>query len=103
MYSIDGSAPADITDVNTQAALMIAAARRRDSAHNERFYDELDWERRVRKRKARLVTATEEAFAHIRRMHEQKGLEYLLFFIFIIQGHANQWTHTKLRKPCSRH
>lgn len=39
MYSIDGT-PLDgqqfSTDVNTQAALLIAAAKKRDSQHNER-------------------------------------------------------------------
>ena len=32
------------------------------------FYQEAEYERRVRKRRAKLVTATEEAFAHIKRM-----------------------------------
>ncbi|XP_039289404.1 vang-like protein 2 isoform X2 [Nilaparvata lugens] len=40
---------------------------RRDSSHNERFYEEHDWERRVRKRRARLISATEDAFTHIKR------------------------------------
>lgn len=52
-------------------AVLAVQARRRDSSHNERFYEEHDYERRVRKRKARLVTATEEAFAHIKRMHSE--------------------------------
>ena len=78
MYSIDGPNGGEhvsSADVSTQAAaaLMIAAARKRESAHNERFYDEMDWERRVRKRKTRLISATEDAFAHIRRLNEQKG------------------------------
>ena len=37
-------------------------------SHNERFYEEYEYERRVRKRRAKLITATEEAFAHIKRM-----------------------------------
>jgi hypothetical protein len=36
MYSIDGGAEHLPADVNTQAALMIAAARKRESSHNER-------------------------------------------------------------------
>lgn len=43
-------------------------SRRRDSSHNERFYEEHDYERRVKKRRARLISATEEAFTHIRRL-----------------------------------
>lgn len=54
-------------------AIMAAAARKRDASHNDRFYEEMDWERRVKKRKARLVTAAEEAFSHVKRLHEEKG------------------------------
>lgn len=52
-------------------AILAAQARRRDSSHNERFYEEHEYKRRVRKRKARLLTAAEEAFAHIRRLHSE--------------------------------
>lgn len=45
--------------------------RRRDSSHNERFYEEHDYERRVKKRRARLITTTEEAFTHIKRTGHQ--------------------------------
>lgn len=48
-------------------AVLAAHARRRDSSHNERFYEETEYERRVRKRRARLITAAEESFTHIRR------------------------------------
>ena len=33
-----------------------------------RFYEEYEYERRLKKRRAKLITATEEAFAHIKRM-----------------------------------
>jgi vang-like len=36
---------------------------------NDRFYEEYEYEKRLRKRRARLLTSTEEAFTHIRRMH----------------------------------
>lgn len=64
-YEVDG--------VNAQPhqsqsrAVLAAHARRRDSSHNERFYEETEYERRVRKRRARLITAAEESFTHIRR------------------------------------
>ncbi len=35
---------------------------------NDRFYEEYEYERRVRKRRARLLTTTEEAFTHISRV-----------------------------------
>ncbi|KRZ18702.1 Vang-like protein 1, partial [Trichinella zimbabwensis] len=73
IYDVDGRSDAvSLSDVNAKA-IMAAAARKRDSAHNERFYEELEWERRVRKRKARLLTAVEEAFAHVQRFHDEKG------------------------------
>lgn len=37
-------------------------------SQNERFYEEHEYERRVRKRKARLLSATEDAFTHIKRV-----------------------------------
>ncbi|KAH9636246.1 hypothetical protein HF086_009442 [Spodoptera exigua] len=60
-YEVDGS---------TNAAPGQASTRRRDSgsAHNERYYEEAERERRVRKRRARLLTSAEDAFAHVRRV-----------------------------------
>lgn len=52
-------------------AVIAAAARRRDNSHNEYYYEEAEHERRVRKRKARLVVAVEEAFTHIKRLQEE--------------------------------
>ncbi|XP_071454867.1 vang-like protein 2 [Hetaerina americana] len=66
-YDVDGSL-ANASIQSQSRAVLAAQARRRDSAHNERFYEEHDYERRVRKRRARLLTAAEEAFAHIRRL-----------------------------------
>ena len=37
-------------------------------SHNERFYEEYEYDRKLKKRKARLVSAAEEAFTHIKRM-----------------------------------
>ena len=41
--------------------------------HNERYHDVEEYERKVRKRRARLITATEESFTHIRRMRENSA------------------------------
>lgn len=38
---------------------------------NDRFYEEYEYERRLRKRRARLVTTTEEAFMHVRRIQDE--------------------------------
>lgn len=40
---------------------------------NDRFYEEYEYERRLRKRRARLMTSTEEAFTHIRRVQSDNG------------------------------
>jgi len=53
-------------------AMMSAIARRRDAGHNDRYYEEAEYERRVKKRKARLMAATEDAFTHIRRASEEE-------------------------------
>ncbi|CAD5114245.1 DgyrCDS3386 [Dimorphilus gyrociliatus] len=44
-----------------------------DTRHNDRFYDEMNYERRLKKRRARLVAATDEAFSHIKRMQNEQG------------------------------
>ncbi|XP_063150651.1 vang-like protein 1 [Candoia aspera] len=49
-------------------AMVAAAAHRRDSGHNELYSEEADYEKRVRKCRARLVIAVEEAFTHIKRI-----------------------------------
>ncbi|CAH0399668.1 unnamed protein product [Chilo suppressalis] len=71
-YDVDGSntnAPSGQAR-STTGSCTGSAGRRRDSGstHNERYYEEAERERRVRKRRARLLTATEDAFAHVRRV-----------------------------------
>jgi vang-like len=70
-YDVDGQT--QNTPATRSRAIFAAAARRRDTSHNDRFYEEQDYDRRVRKRKARLLTAAEEAFTHIKRLHEEQG------------------------------
>jgi len=71
-YDVDGNQP---SNNNARArAIMAAAGRRRDGSHNDRFYEEQEYDRRVRKRRSRLITATEEAFTHIKRMQEESGI-----------------------------
>ena len=56
------------------------------SSHNERFYEEYEYERKLKKRKARLVSAAEEAFTHIKRMQStQTGtMKYLKIQVKIL-------------------
>lgn len=37
-----------------------------------RFYDELDYERRVRKRRTKLLSSCEDAFTHVRKCLNEK-------------------------------
>ncbi|PVD27574.1 hypothetical protein C0Q70_12736 [Pomacea canaliculata] len=73
VYDVDGNAPNQSVSQGRSRAMFAAAARHRDSSHNDRFYDEQEHERRVRKRRARLLVAAEEAFTHIKRMQEEQG------------------------------
>ncbi|XP_040913818.1 vang-like protein 1 isoform X2 [Toxotes jaculatrix] len=68
VYNVDG---AQSGNGNQSRAMVTAASKRKDSAHNELYYEEADYERRVRKRRARLVVAVEEAFTHVRRMKKE--------------------------------
>lgn len=71
-YEVDGGATCTIQSRATSGdRVSTIPTRRRDSSHNERFYEEHDYERRVRKRRARLITAAEEAFTHIKRLHSE--------------------------------
>ena len=76
IYNIDNKGTGSNTDDNNvveQSKQVIAAAtsKRREAAHaaNERFYDQLEWERHLRKRKCRLENAAEDAFGHVEK-HE---------------------------------
>nr|CRZ23820.1 BMA-VANG-1 [Brugia malayi] len=65
MYDIEGLGnECTITEVNARA-IMEAAAKRRVGGHNERYHEIIEWERRVQKRKYRLISTTEEAFASV--------------------------------------
>ncbi|XP_019716286.1 vang-like protein 1 isoform X3 [Hippocampus comes] len=83
VYNVDGDFPAAPAEgpgnnaatgmAHSQSRAMIAAAAHcRDSSHNELYYEEAEHERRVRKRRARLVVAVEEAFTHIKHMKEEE-------------------------------
>ncbi|XP_060940226.1 vang-like protein 2 [Limanda limanda] len=70
VYSLDENTTNNST--GQSRAMIAAAARRRDNSHNEFYYEEAEMDRRLRKRKARLVVAVEEAFTHIKRLHEDE-------------------------------
>lgn len=66
-YDIDGPNNDGASVAEKNRAILAAAARRRDAGHNERYYDEVEHERRIRKRLARLTEAAEDSFSHLKR------------------------------------
>ncbi|XP_033641362.1 vang-like protein 2-B [Asterias rubens] len=72
VYDVDGGPNESVT--NRSRAIMAATAHRRDQSRNERFYEKQEYERRVKKRRARLELAAEEAFNHIKRLHEDQSM-----------------------------
>ncbi|MEQ2209233.1 hypothetical protein XENOCAPTIV_027102, partial [Xenoophorus captivus] len=65
------TAAAQPSNGNQSRPMVTPATKRKDNAHSELYYEEADYERRVRKRRARLVVAVEEAFTHVRRMKKE--------------------------------
>jgi len=72
VYSLDGDSKGDLS-AQTAAITAINSRRSDRGGHNDRFYEELEYERRVRKRKARLILAAEDAFTHIRRLGQREN------------------------------
>ena len=76
LYNIDGVGNDAASVMENSKAMIAASARNRDSGRNTRFYEEQDFERRLRKRRARLIVAVEEAFMHIKRPDLSDKAEY---------------------------
>ena len=74
IYDVDGG-PTNGPAFGPRAAILATSASsgHRESGHNDRFYEEQEYDRRVQRRKARLQVATEEAFAHIKRLQKEPG------------------------------
>jgi len=73
VYELDGiPGNCTINDGNSTVASVSSKKEMKGghTSHNERYYDEEEYERKVRKRRARLISAAEESFTHIRRMHQ---------------------------------
>ncbi|XP_038066207.1 vang-like protein 2-B [Patiria miniata] len=71
VYDVDGP---NESVTGRSRAILAATAHRRDQSRNERFYEKQEYERRVKKRRARLEVAAEEAFTHIKRLHEDQSM-----------------------------
>ena len=72
-YDLDGKMDVangrNFSQQASKAVIAAAALGRRKEGRNDRFYEEVEIDRRIRKRKARLVAAAEEAFGHIARLN----------------------------------
>ncbi|XP_065567765.1 vang-like protein 2 isoform X1 [Artemia franciscana] len=68
-YDVD--TPTGNGQVHSGQRTMSTTSRRKESSHNERFYEEYEYERRLKKRRARLFTAADEAFTHVKRFQDQ--------------------------------
>lgn len=78
-YNVDGGGGNE-SITGRARAVMAQEGRRKESGvgRNDRFYEEQEYDRRVKKRKARLELATEDAFTHIKRLHEDRGASHVM-------------------------
>ncbi|PIO73380.1 strabismus protein [Teladorsagia circumcincta] len=74
MYDIEGigGGTTEISQSNLRA-LMEATSRRRNTNHNDILQEECEWERRIKKRKYRLIASAEEAFAQVQSIVDNQG------------------------------
>ena len=74
-YDLDGNAMNDSKGVNarTKAIITASSQRKREQGRNDRFYEEAEFERKLKRRRARLISVTEEAFGHIKRVQFERG------------------------------
>ena len=70
--------------VPSRVSSPIYGVSKKELSHNERFYEEYEYERRLKKRRAKLITATEEAFAHIKRMSTDQMKGIMIHHITVI-------------------
>ncbi|CAJ0962296.1 unnamed protein product, partial [Mesorhabditis belari] len=65
VYDLEGiGAGENISQANSRA-LLTAMARRRLGGYKEMLQEEMEWDRRLKKRKYRLIAAAEDAFSHV--------------------------------------
>lgn len=74
IYNVDGGwSSASDSAAGISRGILPGTVPHRDSSHNDRFYEEMEYERTVRRRKARLVVAAEEAFSYVKMIREENG------------------------------
>ena len=88
VYDVDGAGPGQAIEPGRPQVVFAAAARGRDGSHNDRFYHEQEYERRARKRRARLQVTAEEAFTHVKRLQDEKGGFFCQDALLFLSGRA---------------
>jgi len=74
VYDLDGPALENQGADTSQNDLPVLGMRRRSVGHNDRYYKEIDYGRKVARRRARLLTAADNAFTIVRRiLADEKG------------------------------
>jgi len=71
LYDIEGRGEGNTLSEASARILVEAASRRRMAGHNDMFYEEMEWEKRFKKRRYRLISCTEEVFAHVQAVNAQ--------------------------------
>jgi len=70
-YDVDGYG--NYHDKGSRVSSPTFRSCKKEFGHNDLFYEEYEYERRLKKRRARLIVATEEAFSHIRRVNSENS------------------------------
>lgn len=101
VYDIEGLGTTEgaISEASARI-LMEAAARRRMSGHNERFYEELEWEKRLKKRKFRLMSCAEDAFAHVQAVNASSTNAKVCAIHCELYCRSSRWNCQTRRTPC---
>merc|ERR1711988_447577 len=72
-YDMDGLGPIPEKDIRVSSPTSRTAQNCKIPINGgDRFFEEFDYERRLKKRKAKLISATEEAFAHLGRVSQER-------------------------------
>ena len=73
-YSVESQTAVDDSKLKPQGQVPVLGMPHRGEGHNERYHEELYYEHKVARRRARLLTAAEDAFTMVQRVQPgEKG------------------------------
>ncbi|KAI1725463.1 strabismus protein domain-containing protein [Ditylenchus destructor] len=73
LYDIEGRGEGTTLSEASARILVEATSRRRMAGHNDMLYEELEWEKRYKKRKYRLLSCTEEVFSQVQAVRNNNS------------------------------